>query len=592
MTIRVFDSVRIALRLLTPRERLRWAMLMPFGMLASTMEAAAAGVVFAMVAFLGGGSQPGSAPAVRGILQRLPEGWQHEEVLPTVFIGAAALLLILRVVFRYGEVAYRTRVVARDQAGFSTRVFSGYLSLPYAVQIQRNVADHTHRLHQAINSVYSVVLSQTTQMVRTAVMMTATLAVLFVANSTVTVIVLVLGGSCLALAAGYLKGVNTRLGRRVDNARRSRRRTVRESFDAFKEIRMLRSESFFIERFARTERSLVQLQHRRVLLGVLPTLAMETAFGCIVILVCAASMGSYGERSQLFPLLGLYIYAAMRLLPGMASLLGSANQLQQATIPMQRLMDDVALMKPIESSRGQWNLAKTLVLENVGFAYGEQRVLSEVNLTIEAGEIIGLAGANGTGKSTLLHLVAGLLEPTEGRILVDGRDLASNRRGWLGNIGYVPQSIHLTNDTLRRNIALGVPDEEIDEGRVLEAVRASGFETDVERMPDGLDTAVGDRGRLLSGGQRQRVVLARALYAEPLVLILDEPTGALDASAEAALLSTLRSRRNKWTVLLATHSMDVLRTCDRVAVLRDGAVETVGEYDELVECSPELRPTQ
>jgi ATP-binding cassette, subfamily B, bacterial PglK len=221
---------------------------------------------------------------------------------------------------------------------------------------------------------------------------------------------------------------------------------------------------------------------------------------------------------------------------------------------------------------------------DVSFRYEgtESDALSDVNLAIHRGEQIGICGPTGGGKSTLVDLISGLLAPTSGQVLVDGRDIESNMRGWQRNLGIVPQVVFLIDDTLRRNIALGIPDKEIDEEAIAQAVRLAQLDEFVSLLPKGLDTVVGERGVRVSGGERQRVAIARALYHQPEVLIFDEGTSALDNLTERELMLSLQKLRGAHTVLLVAHRLSTVRESDRVVFVRDGRIAGIDTFDGLM----------
>jgi ABC-type multidrug transport system fused ATPase/permease subunit len=203
--------------------------------------------------------------------------------------------------------------------------------------------------------------------------------------------------------------------------------------------------------------------------------------------------------------------------------------------------------------------------------------------------LLGFVGPTGAGKSTLVDLIIGLLPPTVGRVTIDAVELATYGRAWRRHIGYVPQSIFLLDDTLRRNIALGIPDRDIDEGRVRQAIHLARLEEVVADLPAGIDTMLGERGVRLSGGERQRVGIARALYHEPAVLVLDEATSALDTATEADVTRALRALQGEKIVLVIAHRLGTVRGCDRIALIVGGRVADCGTYDELLVRNEEFR---
>jgi ATP-binding cassette subfamily C protein len=226
---------------------------------------------------------------------------------------------------------------------------------------------------------------------------------------------------------------------------------------------------------------------------------------------------------------------------------------------------------------------RSLVLEHLSYRYPlvEQPAANDLSLEIPRGHWVGFIGPTGAGKTTLVDLILGLLTPTCGRILIDGRDLQDDVLGWQRNIGYVPQDIYLIDDTIRRNVAFGVADEDIEDERVWKALRASQADNFVRSMPDGLSALTGQRGERLSGGERQRLGIARALYRDPEVLVVDEATANLDSETEAAVVDTLARLRGDKTIIVIAHRLSVLSDCDCVYLLRQGRIQTSGRLSDL-----------
>jgi ATP-binding cassette subfamily C protein len=288
--------------------------------------------------------------------------------------------------------------------------------------------------------------------------------------------------------------------------------------------------------------------------------------------------------------LGLYAAAAFRLLPAVYQLLSSLTTIQRYRSGLAMVGDDIRIMPPPETEQaiahrpiGTKPLHR-IEVKDVCFNYRPELplVLDRINLTIQAGETIGFVGSTGAGKSTLVDLLLGLLQPSSGRILVDGQEISENLRGWQKRIGHVPQVIYLVDDTIRRNVCLGLADDAIDEDQVwlsLSAAQLAGF---VRSLPEGLDTVAGERGVKLSGGQRQRIGIARALYHQPEVLVLDEATSALDNTTEADFMRAIDRLRGQKTIILVAHRLTTLQKCDRIVAIENGCAAEIGTYDALL----------
>jgi ABC-type multidrug transport system fused ATPase/permease subunit len=229
-------------------------------------------------------------------------------------------------------------------------------------------------------------------------------------------------------------------------------------------------------------------------------------------------------------------------------------------------------------------LRHTLELHRVSFTYPAAHApsLTDLSLTVRRGESVGFVGASGAGKSTLVDIVLGLLASEAGEVWVDGKNIQTNLRNWQDQIGYVPQSIFLTDDTLRRNVAFGLANEQIDEAAVWRAIRAAQLDELVHTLPQGLDTVVGERGIRLSGGQRQRIGIARALYHDPGVLVLDEATSSLDTTTERGVIQAVNALRGDKTVLIVAHRLSTVEHCDRLYRLEQGKVIEEGTPSAMV----------
>jgi ATP-binding cassette subfamily C protein len=318
----------------------------------------------------------------------------------------------------------------------------------------------------------------------------------------------------------------------------------------------------------------------------MPRIVVETVFvaGALLVILLTTLGGSVGAESV--PLLGLYAYAGFRVIPSANRIVWLLSEIRVGSPAIDRVHADLV-------GTGGWNtraaavaapcpLRDQLELERVSYAYegNDRPVLADVSLTIRRGESVGIVGNTGIGKSTLVDLIVGLLEPTGGRICVDGADIRC-LAGWQRQIGYVPQTIFLVDDTLRQNVALGVADADIDETRVRAALHRAQLDAFVAALPRALETVVGERGVRLSGGERQRIGIARALYHEPSVLVLDEATSALDSRTEAELAEAIDALRIHRTLIVVTHRLTTVRRCDRLVFLADGRVADVGTFDEL-----------
>ena len=317
----------------------------------------------------------------------------------------------------------------------------------------------------------------------------------------------------------------------------------------------------------------------------LPPVVSEAAM--ITAIMAAVALGLlFSDRGVLFAQLGVLAAAAFRLMPLTNRITMALNMAQHARPGLQMLCDELARAMPHlaqQRAREPVPLSDRIELRKVGFAFpgNPQPVLSDVSLTIRHGEFVGLIGPSGAGKSTLADILLNVLVPVEGGIFIDGQPLHAAGRDLCLSVGYVPQRIAIFDDSLRRNVAFGLPAPDIDDARV-ERVLAQAQLLDFARsLPRGLDTALGENGQRLSGGQRQRIGIARALYHEPDLLVLDEATAALDLQTEQDINAAIAALRGELTVIVIAHRLSTVKICDRLIVLEGGRVADQGSFADL-----------
>ena len=289
----------------------------------------------------------------------------------------------------------------------------------------------------------------------------------------------------------------------------------------------------------------------------------------------------------LVPTLGLFGVAAFRLMPSAARMMGSLQVMRYNLPVVNTLYRELHIFDtspPFQRERELLRFANALVLDRVGFSYPntETPTLRDVSLSITRGTSVGFVGGSGAGKSTLVDVILGLLKPATGRVLVDGIDIQTNLRGWQDQVGYVPQTIYLTDDTLVRNVAFGLPDDQIDKSAVRRAIQAAQLEEFVNELPAGLETLVGERGVRLSGGQRQRIGIARALYHDPPILVLDEATSSLDTANEQGVMAAVNALHGNKTLIIVAHRVSTVAHCDRLFRIEQGTLVEEGTFDKVM----------
>ena len=285
-------------------------------------------------------------------------------------------------------------------------------------------------------------------------------------------------------------------------------------------------------------------------------------------------------------------------MPAIQQITKSITKLRYSLVVVDPLYDDITELAEYRKrfladrkKKERLQIQRDIEVRNVHYSYpgSEEMALKGVTLTIPRGQSIAFTGPSGAGKTTMVDLLLGLLDPVRGEILVDGENIQEHLSAWQRNIGYIPQFIYLSDESLRSNIAFGIPEKEIDDEKVWKALRLAQLEDFVTRLPDGLDALIGERGVRLSGGQRQRIGIARALYHDPQVLVMDEATSALDNITEKQIIQAIEELKGDRTIITIAHRLTTVMKCDRIYFMTDGKIHSEGTYDELIEHNEQFR---
>lgn len=453
------------------------------------------------------------------------------------------------------------------QKQLSQRLFKIYLSQPYQFHLQRNSAQlirnatvETNMLTVSI-SAFLLIMTET--------FVIAGIAILLICFEPLGAILVV---SILAIAGFvFLKITRSRIAR-WGAARQHhdgmRIQHLQQGLGGVKDVLLLGRAENFLSQYAIHNAESARVAGQQIGLQHIPRLALEflAVSGLAILVVVMLKQG--GDINKILPTIGLFAAAAFRLLPSANRMLQSIQTVRFAIPIINLLHDELKLesQQKVDAISTELKLNQKLEVRNLSFSYPntDKKALDDVSLEISKGASVGFIGSSGSGKSTLVDLILGLMPPSMGEIKVDGRNIHENIRDWQSQIGYVPQSIYLTDDTLRRNVAFGLPDDQINDEAVTRAIKAAQLDTFVATLESGLNTLVGERGVRLSGGQRQRIGIARALYHDPEILVLDEATSALDTETECDVMSAIEAMHGSKTIIIVAHRLSTVSNCDRL----------------------------
>jgi ABC-type multidrug transport system fused ATPase/permease subunit len=361
--------------------------------------------------------------------------------------------------------------------------------------------------------------------------------------------------------------------------------TIQQGLGAVKDVQVLGREDWFVDEHSERQSIDANLLRRINTVQAIPRLWLEVMAiaGLVGLVVIMLATGK--DVDKIIPTVGLFAATSFKVLPSINKLVNSRQTLKVSRSTIETIHHDLDL--PVEMNQSNVNSSfqfKSVAVENLNFRYeqSENLVLSNISLKIMSGEAVGFVGQSGSGKSTLIDIMLGLLHPQGGLVSVNDQRIDDVKQSWQQQIGYIPQTIFLMDDSLRRNIAIGIADKEIDELAITEALKSAQLEDFVASLPEGIDTVVGERGVRLSGGQRQRIGIARALYHRPSVLVLDEATSSLDTETEHGVMQAVQALQGDKTVIIVAHRLSTVEYCDRLYRLDAGRIVDEGTFDEVM----------
>jgi ABC-type multidrug transport system fused ATPase/permease subunit len=593
----IAESARQLLSFIERGRRAAWIGLALLSVTVTVLEVAAALLIFLITRLVADPRASLDLPIVGDVRAHLP-GLDDRQIVVLAMATIAGFFLI-RAIIVLVQSYVRARVAERTGVRLATRLFRGYLQMPYALHLQRNSSELIRNVTDAVNDVVDYTLTPAVRLASELLVMIGLGIALVLAAPLAAGLAFALFVPLMVVLFGLIQPRISALGNASHRLARSVLEALHQSLYGFRDITLLGREPFFHERYRATREQIARTRYLRQFLGEVPRIALETGLILFVALFLGIAVANGESPQESLAVLGMFAYAALRILPSLNHAVLLINDLRFGAAAAAAVYRDLTTLEDASTVPSGMDdrhvaplpLRDAIRLERVSYTYPgtDREALVTVDLEIRQGEMIGLVGPTGGGKSTLVDVILGLLPPTEGRVLVDGMDIGGNVAGWHRNLGVVPQTVYLLDDTLRRNVALGLDDEEIAEERVKEAVRLAQLDEFVAELPEGLDSLVGERGARISGGQRQRVAIARALYRRPVVLVFDEGTSALDTLTEAEVLRALTSLRRERTMILVAHRLTTVRGCDRILLVDGGRILDEGSFDQLVQRNPTFR---
>lgn len=590
----MLKSVRTAFQLIEPHARRRWALVIVLAAIVSAFEALGALLVFVVVRTVTHPKEAFELPIAGDLRDRFPTTGEDE--LFTYIAIAVAAFFVVRAGLFLAQTYLQNRAAHRASVSISRRLIQGYLRMPYAWHLGRNSAEQIRTAYDSVIQIVTYVLVPSIMLVSETMVVVGLLVILLVTAPLATVLAVAFLAPLVWLLLRTIQPRLVQLGEIHQEMTKRSFHTLQQGLGGVRDIKVLAKQGFFERAFEASQSDIARVQWIRAVLVETPRVAVETAVVLLVLAFLAVSRAAVGESPESIAVLGLFAYAVLRVMPAMNRVVMSLNHLRFGAAPARLVTEDLEVLArgqeaPHEPNGPRLPLRREIRVEHVSYAYpgAEEAALRDVNLVIPSGSSLGIVGPTGGGKSTLVDLILGLLTPTEGSILVDGIDIATRAAEWQRSLGVVPQAPFIFDDTLWRNIALGLDREELDRAALERAIHLAQLDELVASLPDAIDTSLGEHGARLSGGQRQRVAIARALYRDPDVLVFDEGTSALDGATETRLVSAIEQLRGNRTIITIAHRLSTVRYSDTLIFLDGGRLVDTGSFDALLDRNPRFR---
>lgn len=503
--------------------------------------------------------------------------------LAAIIMVSIILVFIIKNVFLYFMNVVQLRFVYTNQFATSRRMMINFMQRPYEYYLNADTTVIQRNITSDVNNLYALILS-CLQLISEIIVFVCLVAILLSQDAKMTLTIATLLVIVLLVIKFVIKPVMVKAGKDNQDYYSGLYKWIYESVTGIKEIKVAAKENYFINGYADCGAGYVNAVQKYNLYNSTPRLLIETIAiaGMIGYMLFVMAQGT--SLTSLLPQLTVLAAAAARLLPSanrinnyLTSIAYFEPFLDNVSENLQDEIHDESISYNSEDYRTKSQIEKLPVhksinLEGITYKYPntDKYILDGADMEIPVGKSVGIVGTSGAGKTTIVDVLLGLLEPEKGKILADGVDVKTNYKGWLKNVGYIPQTIFMTDSTIRKNVAFGVPEDEIDDAKVWQALSEAALDTFVKELPEGLDTEIGERGIRLSGGQRQRIGIARALFEDPEVLVLDEATSALDNDTEAAIMDSINRLHGKKTLVIIAHRLQTIEKCDMIYGIKDG----------------------
>ena len=498
------------------------------------------------------------------------------------------IILVTSLTFKALTTYAQLRFVLMRGYTISKRLVQGYLNQPYSWFLNQNSNDLGKTILSEVDQVIGGGIQPFMNLISQSLVTIAIITLIIIADPKLALIVGFTLGGAYGIFFYFIRDYLNRIGKIRLKFNLMRFKLVGEAFSASKEIKVGGLEETYVKHFSNAARNTALTQASAGAVNLLPRFFLEAiAFGSILLIILYM-MAHTGDFNNSLPIISLYVFAGYRLMPAVQQIFASISKLTFVGVSLDSLNKDIKNFKTIEKNSDQkvLSISEKINLKNIHFnyPYSSRTALRGINLNISAKSTVGLIGKTGSGKTTTVDIILGLLEPQKGTLEIDGQVITKkNLKSWQRSIGYVPQHIFLSDDTVEGNIAFGAGPKEINQNSIIRASKIANLhEFVIDELPKKYQTKIGERGIRLSGGQRQRIGIARALYHNPKVLILDEATSALDNQTEKVVMEAINNLSKDMTIILIAHRLSTVKKCDKIFLMEKGQIKNEGTFEELI----------
>ncbi len=502
-----------------------------------------------------------------------------------LILGMIIVAFVLKNIFLYFQNVVQLRFVYTNQFETSQRMMINFMKRPYEYYLDADTSIIQRMITSDVNNMYGLVLA-CLQLVSELIIFLFLVTVLISRAPQMIMTIAALLVVVLLVIKCVLKPIMYRAGQENQDYYSGLYKWIEESVMGIKEIKIANKENYFIVEYGKCGQGYVNAVQRYNIFNSTPRLLIETVCMTGLILYMIIMILSGAAAADMVEQIGVFAVAAMRLLPSANRINNYLTQISYfepffmgVSDNLQDEIHDESMVYDMEAYRQKKQVEKLpvtekIVLDDIVYKYPNTDVLifDRAHMEIPVGASVGIVGSSGAGKTTIVDILLGLLDIQQGHILADGVEVREHYEGWLKNIGYIPQTIFMIDSTIRKNVAFGYADEDIDDTRVWAALQKASLDEFVRGLPEGLDTGIGERGIRLSGGQRQRIGIARALFEDPEVLVLDEATSALDNETESAIMESINSLHGHKTLVIIAHRLQTIEKCDMVYRVEHGQI--------------------